>query len=117
MEPKTMHVDVEVLQELKEVMEDEFETLVNTFLSDSTQRIAALQSALADGNLDELMKSAHSFKGSCGNMGAPYLAELCRQLEENSRSGISDGSDQLISQIIETFSHVKDLLENFLTSE
>ncbi|MDV3444007.1 Hpt domain-containing protein, partial [Pseudomonas otitidis] len=28
---------------------------------------------------------AHSFKGSCSNMGAPLLSSLCKQLEEAGR--------------------------------
>ena len=66
-----MHIDHQVLKGLREVMEDEYLTLVETFLTDSERRVEQL---LAAKNAAELRMAAHSFKGSSSNMGAMVLA-------------------------------------------
>lgn len=77
------HVDYGVLSNLQDVMEGEYPTLIDTFLTDSEQRLGQLHHALTEqaSSLDELAMTAHSFKGSSGNMGAVRLSQLCGQLE------------------------------------
>ena len=41
------HLDVEALAELQDVMEDEFDVLIQTYLADSRSRIDGLREALA----------------------------------------------------------------------
>lgn len=76
------HLDEEALAELQDVMEDEFEMLIQTYLKDSKERIESLKAAMKDGNADTFAKTAHSFKGSCINIGAPRLGALCRKAEK-----------------------------------
>ena len=45
-----MHVDNHVLNALREVMEDEFALLLDTFLSDSDERLRLLRQAQAQGD-------------------------------------------------------------------
>jgi HPt (histidine-containing phosphotransfer) domain-containing protein len=75
------HLNPELLDELRMVMGTEFATLLQAFIVDSDQRMAAIDDALRTANADMLRRAAHSLKGSTGNMGAQYMAELCRQLE------------------------------------
>jgi histidine phosphotransfer protein HptB len=77
------HLDYDALNTLKEVMEDDFVLLVNTFLNDSNQRIATLRSLLnsSHADADAIRRAAHSFKGSCSNLGALHLVSLCGALE------------------------------------
>ena len=94
-----IHLDDSVLSTLRDVMEDEYPTLLEVFLKDSDERILALHqwvgphadppsSGQSDSlDLKALGMTAHSFKGSSSNMGAVQLADLCRQLEELARSG------------------------------
>ncbi|MGO1501404.1 MAG: Hpt domain-containing protein [Marinobacter sp.] len=76
------HLDEEALSELQDVMEDEFEMLIQTYLNDSKERIESLKAAMNGGGADGFAKTAHSFKGSCINIGAPRLGELCREAEK-----------------------------------
>lgn len=77
----TEHLDAEVLLRLQEVMEGEFPVLLDTFLADSEERLRLLQIACQKGEAQRLRQVAHSFKGSCSNMGAVLLSGLCRDLE------------------------------------
>ncbi len=90
------HIDTETLAELKEVMEDEFQVLIDTFLSDSQKRLASIKQALESDSADDLRSSAHSFKGSSSNIGAPTLAGHLKKMEDMGREGnLSEASSAL----------------------
>ncbi|MBH3386021.1 MULTISPECIES: Hpt domain-containing protein [Pseudomonas] len=91
-----MHIDHRVLNDLREVMEDGYLKLVETFLEDSECRVGQLHAAKS---APELRAAAHSFKGSSSNMGAMVLASLCQQLEERARRPPLYGIEDLISRI------------------
>lgn len=109
------HLDHEALAELKEVMQDDFQILISTFLSDSRERIRALQVALADSDAASFAKAAHSFKGSCINMGAPRLGELCLEAERKGREGSLAGAAQLVKKIEAEFEAVHGALGEYLS--
>lgn len=104
------HLDAAVLSNLLSIMEDEYPLLVETFLCDSEERLRSIRSALADGDGAALRHAAHSFKGSCGNMGANLLTNLCKQLEERARHGDLAGAEALVTRIEHEFSIVRSLL-------
>jgi len=96
-------LDSNVLAALREVMEGEYPVLLDAFLTDSEKRLQRLHIACDNGDVEQLRQAAHSFKGSCGNMGAVQLAELCRQLEELAGDGRLDGAAALIEGVEREF--------------
>ncbi len=103
----SLHLDMDVISELKQVMGGEFSLLIETFESDSVLRIEALKQAVACGQPDLIRRAAHSFKGSAGNMGAIVLTGLCRNLEEKGFEGETDGCEQLLEQLIDEYQRVQ----------
>ncbi|WP_028694535.1 Hpt domain-containing protein [Pseudomonas cremoricolorata] len=91
-----VHIDHEMLNDLRDVMEGGYLQLLETFLEDSERRLSQLHDAR---DAAELGLAAHSFKGSSSNMGAVGLAELCRQLEERVRQQPLYGIEDLINRI------------------
>jgi HPt (histidine-containing phosphotransfer) domain-containing protein len=89
-------IDNKVVGELREVMGSQYAELLETFLADCEKRMVQLRDARSPRQLSE---AAHSFKGSCSNMGATDLAELCRQLEVRVMEQPAHGIEDLISQI------------------
>jgi HPt (histidine-containing phosphotransfer) domain-containing protein len=77
------HIDREALSVLREVMEEGYPELLDTFLTDSESRLAELQETADAKALSEV---AHSFKGSASNMGAVRLAALCQELESEAKN-------------------------------
>lgn len=73
------HLDLILIEELRELMDDEFALLIDTFIEDGEARLAQLP-VLIDGP-DDLRRAAHSFKGGASNIGAVALASLCARLE------------------------------------
>ncbi|MDE3740111.1 MULTISPECIES: Hpt domain-containing protein [Pseudomonas] len=106
-----IHLDHSVLSSLREVMEDEFPVLLDTFLADSAERLRQIQQANTVHDSQALRLAAHSFKGSCSNMGAPVLAGLCKQLEDIARREQLADAAAVIPQIEQEFLIVRDLLQ------
>jgi HPt (histidine-containing phosphotransfer) domain-containing protein len=103
------HLDTSVLVTLQKVMEAEYPVLLDTFLVDSEERLRLLQAACRSGEAESLRQAAHSFKGSCSNMGAVLLAELCREMEESARRDQLDEAPGLIERIEREFAIVRIL--------
>jgi len=103
------HLDTSVLVTLQEVMEAEYPVLLDTFLVDSEERLRLLQAACRSGEAESLRQAAHSFKGSCSNMGAALLAELCREMEESAGRDQLDQAPVLIERIEREFAIVRIL--------
>ncbi|MCK2149990.1 MULTISPECIES: Hpt domain-containing protein [Marinobacter] len=108
------HLDGEALAELQDVMEDEFDVLMRTFLYDSRERIASLKQAVSEQDAEALAHAAHSFKGSCINIGAPLLGELCRTAENAGKEQRLEKVPAIIDAIEEEFRNVADLLEKLM---
>ncbi|SDR89299.1 HPt (histidine-containing phosphotransfer) domain-containing protein [Halopseudomonas xinjiangensis] len=70
-------IDPSVQNALRELMQDDYRLLVETFLNDALRRLTDLREALLAGRWDAFRQSAHSFRGSCGNMGALALERTC----------------------------------------
>jgi histidine phosphotransfer protein HptB len=103
------HLDSAVQAVLQDVMEAEYPVLLDTFLTDSEERLRLLHEAERAADPQALRLAAHSFKGSCSNMGAPLLAGLCRQLEEAGRREQLSQAADLIEQIEREFAIVRIL--------
>lgn len=108
------HLDEEALAELRDVMEDEFDVLMRTFLYDSRERIASLKQAVSDQDTEASVHAAHSFKGSCINIGAPRLGELCRAAESASKEQQLAEMPAIIDAIEVEFRKVSELLEELM---
>jgi len=107
------HLDREVLQTLREVMEDQFPVLINTFIADSDERIRSLQKALATQDSEAVRRQSHSFKGSCHNIGAQCLGDLCQTMEDRGRAGELEGLERHLVDIQQEFSQLKGILNSF----
>ena len=55
--------------------------LIDTYLEETPQLIAAAQRALGDGNADDLRRAAHSIKSSSASFGVLSFSALARELE------------------------------------
>ncbi len=83
----TIHLNLEQLAELKEVLEDEFSVLIKTYLQDAELRQSLIQAAVETHDYEAARLAAHSLKGASANLGALMLAEICEHLEHDCRAG------------------------------
>jgi len=104
-----IHMDQQVISSLREVMEGGYADLLDTFLSDSDERLIELHKAERARETNELTQAAHSFKGSSSNMGATRLALLCGQLEERAQKKQLAGIKELVVKIDHEYQMVRRL--------
>lgn len=93
-------LDEGVLAELKEVMEEEFPLLLETYLKESAAQLASINDAFSAGDMDQLRRAAHSLKGGSGNIGAADLAALCARLEAQAREGEVNALPETIDAVL-----------------
>lgn len=108
------HLDYSALDSLKDVMEDDFHLLLETFVLDSTERVEKLQSLASTQDSDAIRRAAHSFKGSCSNVGATYLTSLCAALEKKAMAGDLTHLHEDLLAIEQEFTQVKSLLRKLI---
>jgi HPt (histidine-containing phosphotransfer) domain-containing protein len=91
------HLNMPQLMELKELMEDMFEDLIETYLADSEEKLPRLETAINDANGPLCTELSHSLKGSSSNIYAEDLSDLLKNIEGLARA---DSLEQLSSCFI-----------------
>ena len=70
--------------------------LIETYLEDAVIQIEAMRGAAAAADPEAMVRPAHSLKSSSANVGAMALAEACRRLEADGRTGrVPDASERV----------------------
>jgi signal transduction histidine kinase/CheY-like chemotaxis protein len=85
-------LDADAVDELRALMGDEFDLLVQVYLDETPRKLGLLEQAAANTDAAAMIAQAHTLKSSSDNLGARALAGLARQLEEGLRGGSIDPS-------------------------
>jgi signal transduction histidine kinase/DNA-binding response OmpR family regulator len=80
-------LDEKVLSELREIMEDDYVSLLRTYLHNAPQLISDARDAIARSDPAALVLPVHSLKSSSANVGAMLLSEKAREVERLARGG------------------------------
>lgn len=86
-------------QELKDLLEEDFVDLINTYIKDSEIRLTEMQTAYDTNDNRKGFEAAHSLKGASSNLGATGLTELCYELQEVCRNNAVTEHLDLINKI------------------
>ena len=84
--------------------------LIDTYLSDAVELLAAMRQAIAVANPEELRRAAHSLKSNSASFGARTLASLCQELEQRARKGVREGAPGRLAHIETAYAAVEDAL-------
>lgn len=79
------------------------------FLKDTSYQ--TLERALAEKNVEEAFRAAHTLKGVCVNLGFDKLYEVSSALTEKLRAGELDGSDVLFEKVKEQYAITVSAIE------
>lgn len=109
----TDSLDTQMLAELKELLAENFNELIDRYTQDSISRFALLRQAVADQDFKTLYYEAHGVKGSSRNMGANKLAEICGRLEAQGHAQNGEGIAQLLVEAEAEFAIVESLLGGY----
>jgi CheY-like chemotaxis protein len=108
-------VNARVLHRLRELrtpnQPDPLAEVIDLFFGQTPDLLRALGEAAKRRDADSLRRTAHTLKGSCGNLGAERMAMLCRDLELTAKQGTLSSARTLIAQIEREYTNVRKLLE------
>jgi HPt (histidine-containing phosphotransfer) domain-containing protein len=68
-------------------VEDMLGELLQTFMKDAPERLAALEHAMQGGDSKEIQSAAHAFKSGAGTIRATFLADILLTMETAGRTG------------------------------
>ncbi|MGZ8796113.1 MAG: response regulator [Thermoanaerobaculia bacterium] len=90
---------IEYLRDLGGGDENFLQDVVALFVDDAVLRMAAIHSAIASGDAEELASAAHAFKSSSGNVGAMRVHASCATLERIGRAGSINGAAAEVARL------------------
>lgn len=107
-------LDYKMLQSIKDLGDDDPEFmngLINLFFERSPTIIKSIEEAIDQTNHKSLEKHAHSLKGTCGNLGALAMMEVCETLEKKGREENMDDREALLTRLHDEFEKVSTILK------
>ena len=104
----------EIVDDLREIMGDEFISLVKVFLEDAPRALGKLELAAGRGDLDALVGPAHSLKSTSANLGALALSDIARTIEHGARQKNLPDPAGLVTQLAREFHRVEGALRAFI---
>ena len=100
-------INHEQFEEMRDLLEEDFADLVQTYITDSQKRIDGLRVAQVAGDNANGFEAAHALKGASANLGATQLIALSGQLQEACRAHQISHSATLIEHLSEALQHVE----------
>jgi len=100
------------LLELKDLLGDEFEALIASFLHESQTHIKTILTAFDQANNSLGSIAAQSLKGESANLGATELTSFCQKLIQECKANRIQHSDVLIHTVREELHRVNHFLRH-----
>ena len=104
-------IELEVLEGLREVMEEDFDDLLNDYLVQCDELWRETCAYFEADDMVQLRRSAHTFKGSCLSIGAEPLMEQMKALEAAAAAGERDQAARVIEAATSEIERVVATLE------
>jgi two-component system sensor histidine kinase/response regulator len=99
-----------VLRDLDAGDGDLLRTIVSEYVKDGTQLLAAVRSAIAEGDPHTVERHSHTLKGASANLGAVGLTEICGKLEALGRAAALGTAPRLVEAATTEFERVQEAL-------
>ena len=104
-------VDRKVIQDLRDEGENLLSDLVEMFIGEVPDQLAALEKALAKSDAGATRLTAHTLKGTGANFGASRMLALAGAIEEKGRNGSLEGASALFVLLGAECARVRKALE------
>jgi CheY-like chemotaxis protein/HPt (histidine-containing phosphotransfer) domain-containing protein len=110
-------IDLSVLESFREIQQegspDLVSELINLYVDDTRSRLVQMRTAANERDVKRLQTTAHSLKGSSGNLGIRGMSALCLELEKTLLHGV-DGASGIVTRLDNEFRRVEQALANEL---
>ncbi len=98
-----MPIDLKIMQSLRDIAgeddEDFITEIIDNYLLESPEKLQLVIDAIAENNIEELVKVAHGLGSSSISIGANKLAKICREIEASAKKGQNVDSETIIPQL------------------
>lgn len=92
-------INHEQFEDMRDLLEEDFADLIQVYLTDSQQRVAALRVAQQEEDNANGFEIAHALKGASANLGTTELVKLCGQMQEYCRERLIGEQADLVEEI------------------
>jgi HPt (histidine-containing phosphotransfer) domain-containing protein len=106
-----------VLEELRSILGNEVDRLIEVFLDDTPRLIAALETAATGPDYDMLRNASHTLKSSSANLGAMSLSNAAKKLELGIRTQTLERPAVAVALIANEFARARQALRASMSSD
>ncbi len=105
-------IDQAALDRLRTIAPNDaaFAQLIASFAGNGANTLAQLVDAAGAGNIDDVMRFAHTLKSNAASFGAVDLTDRCSRLETQARSDTIDDLDGQVAEIAGAFEQARSAL-------
>ncbi|WP_199508125.1 MULTISPECIES: Hpt domain-containing protein [unclassified Psychrobacter] len=107
-------IDYEQFDEMRDLLEDDFQELVSTYIIDSRHRIGLLATAVTENDNVNGFEIAHAIKGASANLGAVQMLELSSKLQEASRANTINQYESTVKQMMAAMDTLEADIQKYL---
>jgi HPt (histidine-containing phosphotransfer) domain-containing protein len=109
-------LNMATIEELRAILGDGFAELVEEYLKDSPRQIRQLRRAAEEGDMAQLVRAAHTLKGSSGNIGVQAVYLAAEEIERLARAGAPVEASAEVDALLTTLQHSHQALKSLLSS-
>ena len=92
-------INHDTLNTLKEIMEDEFSSLLDSYLEDAPTLFNELKQAAKSADIEVMVRAAHTLKSSSSNLGATLLSGIAFDIEKLGKDSKLQEASRLIPNL------------------
>ncbi len=107
-------IDETTLETLKEIMEDEFGSLISSYLEDSPSHVDDIHKASQEADKEILIRAAHTLKSSSNNVGATALGDVAKDIEQFAKEGNLDAIGPLLPRLKVAHHKTSEFLQKYV---
>ena len=108
-------LNLDILNELVDIMGDDMEMLINSYIEDSEEKLGQLSNMSLETQQEDIFRMAHSLKGSSRNVGVVSFSDYCEVMENKARKGELTQDDFVMNDVISLFNCAKtELLQRYI---
>ena len=94
-------IDLATLETLKDIMENEFSSLIGSYLEDAPALLGDLKKSSKEADFEVLVRAAHTLKSSSSNLGATLLSGIALDIEKLGKESKLQEASRLIPELEE----------------
>ena len=103
-------VDMDHAREITDGDMEFLKELIEIFKADCPEKLAGISRAIKEKDFNALDETAHSLKGSSGNLGLTCLYEIFWKLEKMGKSENIEGANKILKELEEELERFKNFV-------